>query len=120
MDMGALIIIVGAGALIDALADLNQKKDVAVTLIAASLLLLILAALGRATGQYGLASALAFLYLLGSAFKNYKNVPALSSFFGGSGTATVTGSANPGAAPSTPGYTPGFSSSPSAGHTGIN
>lgn len=81
MDLGALIIVVGAGASIDALADLKAGKDVVVTLIAASFLLLILAAVGRATGQYGIVTALAFLYLLASAFTNYKNVPMLTGLF---------------------------------------
>jgi predicted benzoate:H+ symporter BenE len=116
MDMGALIVIVGTGALIDALADINQGKEVVVTLLAASMLLLILSALARATGQYGLASALAFLYLLASAFKNYKNVPMIQGLFGAQ---SHTVSQTPAASGSTTG--PNFySSNPSAGHLGIN
>lgn len=119
MDMGALIVIVGTGALIDALADINQGKQVVTTLLAASLLLLILSALGRATGQYGFASALAFLYLLASAFKNYQHVPMIQSLLGakftGSGV-TTTAAANGASAGSPTSY----SSSPTAGHLGIN
>lgn len=93
MDEGALIVVVGIGALIDALADINQGKEVVVTLLAASLMLLILSALGRATGQYGFATALAFLYLLASLFKNWDHVPAITGLF----TTPVT-PVNPGTA----------------------
>lgn len=117
MDQGALIVVVGTGALIDALADIDQGKEVVVTLLAASMLLLILSAVGRATGEYGIVTALAFLYLLASAFKNYQHVPALTGLFkGGSASVSSTGSANPsnGSAPKL------YSSAPAAGQLGIN
>jgi hypothetical protein len=120
MDLGALIIIVASGATVDALADINQGKEVVVTLIAASILLLVLSAVGRATGQYGLVSAVAFLYLLSSVFKNYQHVPMLMELVHGSASAptapTVTGSANP----SAPGSPVGYSSAPAAGRLGLN
>lgn len=102
MDLGALIVVIGTGALVDALADVQLGKDVVVTLLAASLLLLVLSVVGRVTGQYGIVTALAFLYLLASLFKNYKNVPIL--------TELVAGADN--AAP--------VSSNPSARHAGIS
>lgn len=79
MDFSALLIIVGSGATINVLADLNKGREAVVPMLGAAFLLVILTAVGRVSGQWGLVSALAALYLLASLFKNYKNVPALAS-----------------------------------------
>lgn len=81
MDFGSLIIIIGAGATIDAVSDVKQGKTVVPAMLAAAFLLVLLSAIGRVTGRYGITGAFAFLYLLASVFKNYKNIPALNDLF---------------------------------------
>lgn len=116
MDLGALIVVVGTGALVDALADIQLGKDVVVTLLAAGMLLLALSIVGRATGEYGIVTAIAFLYLLASVFKNYKNVPIITELAGAKSTpVTNTPAANISAGSPT-----SFSSSPAAGRLGIS
>lgn len=79
MDFGSLLIIVGVGATVDVLADVHTGKPPIVPLLGAGVLLVVLAAVGRVTGQWGLVSALAFLYVIASFLNNWKNVPAISS-----------------------------------------
>lgn len=83
MDFGSLILVIGAGGLVDVLADINTGKEVIIPIIGASLLIVILGSIGRATGQWELVTALAVLYLLASVMKNYKNVPAIASVLSG-------------------------------------
>lgn len=79
MDFGSLIVIVGIGATVDTLADIHTGKPPIVPLLGAGLLLIILAAIGKVTGQWGLVAAVAFLYVIASFLNNWKNVPALTS-----------------------------------------
>lgn len=79
MDFGSLIVIVGIGATVDVLADIHQGKPAITPLLGAALLLVILAAVGKVTNQWGLVSAVAFLYVLASFLNNWKNVPAITS-----------------------------------------
>lgn len=79
MDLGSLIIIIGVGATADTVADVHQGKSPVVPVLGAGLLLVILGAVGKVTGQWGLVAALAVLYLLASLLNNWRNIPALSS-----------------------------------------
>lgn len=79
MDFGSLLVIVGIGATVDVLADIHTGKPAVVPMLGAGVLLVILAAVGRITGQWALVSALAFLYVIASFLNNWKNVPAISS-----------------------------------------
>jgi len=70
MDLSGLIIIIGAGATIDALADVSKKKEAITPILAGGLLVVILGAVGQVTGQWKLVTALATLYLLAALFVN--------------------------------------------------
>lgn len=80
MDFWSLFFIVGSGATIDALAAQkdNQRSPV-VVILGASFLFVILSVIGRITGKYNIAGALAIIYLIASFLDNYKQVPALAT-----------------------------------------
>lgn len=70
MSFDSLVLIIGIGALFDAMADMDKKKSPVVALIGASVLVVILGTVGKLTKQWGLVSALAFLYVLWSVLTN--------------------------------------------------
>lgn len=74
MDFGSLIVIVGIGATVDVLADVQTGKPPIVPLLGAGLMLIILAAIGRVTGQWGLVAAVAFLYVIASFLRHWPTV----------------------------------------------
>lgn len=79
MDFGALLIVVGAGGIVDTVASIRGGREPVVPLLGAAFLLVILSAIGRVTGEWGFVTAAAFLYLIASIFTNWKELPSLGA-----------------------------------------
>ena len=91
MDFPALLLIIGAGAVVDSLGDIDRKREPIIPLLGAGLLIVILGTIGRVTGQWKLVAAAAFLYLIGSVLTNYSTLEKAS---GGGILAALNGKAS--------------------------